>query len=157
TTLEPEFEPAKKMAAIALFSEKYGKVVRVVSAGDFVTEFCGGNHVKNTNEIGLFKITSESGVGAGVRRIEAVTSAAAYHYLQGRSEILDAVAGDLKVTQDTEIEQKVTSLQAQVKSLEQRQAALEGKLASQEASAVFDQVTEAGNYKLISGTVQVSK
>ena len=157
TTVETDIESAKKMGAIALFSEKYGKVVRVVSAGDFVTEFCGGNHVKNTNEIGLFKITSESGVGAGVRRIEAVTSAAAYAYLHDHDEILNAVGADLKVTQVDEIEQKVQALQAQVKALEQQQATLEGKLASQEAGAVFDHVTTAGNYQLISGTVQVSK
>ncbi|MGX6428158.1 alanine--tRNA ligase [Levilactobacillus yonginensis] len=156
-TVVTDIESAKKMGAIALFSEKYGKTVRVVSAGDFVTEFCGGNHVKNTNEIGLFKITSESGVGAGVRRIEAVTSAAAYKYLHEHDDILHAVGSALKVTQVTEVTQKVSALQAQVKSLEQQQAALEGKLASQEASAVFDKITTAGNYQLISGTVQVSK
>ncbi|MGP4116032.1 alanine--tRNA ligase [Levilactobacillus zymae] len=156
-TVVTDIESAKKMGAIALFSEKYGKTVRVVSAGDFVTEFCGGNHVKNTNEIGLFKITSESGVGAGVRRIEAVTSAAAYKYLNDRSAILDAVAADLKVTQTNDIETRVQALQAQVKELQQKQATLEGKLAGQQAGAVFDHVATAGNYTLISGTVQVSK
>jgi len=157
TTVETDIESAKKMGAIALFSEKYGKVVRVVSAGDFVTEFCGGHHVKNTNEIGLFKITSESGVGAGVRRIEAVTSGAAYKYLNDHNNILNTVAADLKVTQIDDVEPKVQALQAQVKELQQKQAALEGKLAGQQAGAVFDHVATAGNYSLISGTVQVSK
>ncbi|KRN01892.1 alanyl-tRNA synthetase [Levilactobacillus senmaizukei DSM 21775 = NBRC 103853] len=157
TTVETDIESAKKMGAIALFSEKYGKVVRVVSAGDFVTEFCGGNHVKNTNEIGLFKIVSEAGVGAGVRRIEAVTSAAAYNYLHDHDNILQAIGHDLKVNQVTDTEARVQALQAQVKALQQKQAELEGKLASQEADSVFDQVTTAGNYRLISGTVQVSK
>ncbi|MFC6275667.1 alanine--tRNA ligase [Levilactobacillus tangyuanensis] len=157
TTVETDIESAKKMGAIALFSEKYGKVVRVVSAGDFVTEFCGGNHVKNTNEIGLFKIVSEAGVGAGVRRIEAVTSAAAYTYLHDHDNILQAIGHDLKVNQVTDTEARVQALQAQVKALQQKQAELEGKLASQEADSVFDQVTTAGNYRLISGTVQVSK
>lgn len=82
TTVETDLESAKEMGAIALFSDKYGDRVRVVKIGDFNTEFCGGDHVKNTNELGLFKIVSEAGVGAGVRRIEAVTSAAAFKYLQ---------------------------------------------------------------------------
>ncbi|QMU07894.1 alanine--tRNA ligase [Levilactobacillus suantsaii] len=156
-TVVTDIDSAKKMGAIALFSEKYGKTVRVVSAGDYVTEFCGGNHVRNTNEIGLFKITSESGVGAGVRRIEAVTSAAAYRYLNDRSNVLDRVAGDLKVTQTSEVEIRLQALQAQVKDLQQKQATLEGKLAGQQAGAVFDHVETAGQYRLISGTVQVSK
>ncbi|HIW71849.1 MAG TPA: alanine--tRNA ligase [Candidatus Levilactobacillus faecigallinarum] len=157
TTVVTDIESAKKMGAIALFSEKYGKTVRVVSAGDFVTEFCGGNHVKNTNEIGLFKITSESGVGAGVRRIEAVTSGAAYKYLNDHNNVLNAIAGDLKVTQIGDVETKVQALQAQVKELQQKQATLEGKLAGEQAGAVFDNVAQAGHYSLISGTVQVSK
>ncbi|MDT7014137.1 alanine--tRNA ligase [Levilactobacillus namurensis] len=157
TTVVTDIESAKKMGAIALFSEKYGKTVRVVSAGDFVTEFCGGNHVKNTNEIGLFKITSESGVGAGVRRIEAVTSGAAYKYLNDHDNVLRSVANDLKVTQLSDVAGKVQALQAQVKELQQKQATLEGKLAGEQAGAVFEKVVQAGQYRLISGTVQVSK
>ncbi len=96
TTTVTDQETGKKMGAIALFSDKYGDKVRVVSVGDFSIEFCGGTHVKNTNELGLFKITSETGIGAGTRRIEAVTAGDAYEYLGKARPNLDECAATLK-------------------------------------------------------------
>ncbi len=91
------------MGAIALFGDKYGDTVRVVKAGDYSMEFCGGNHVDNTNELGLFKIVSESGVGAGVRRIEAVTSKEAFEFLEQRNNLLQETAAEMKVVQLKEV------------------------------------------------------
>lgn len=106
-TVETDIDSAKEMGAIALFSDKYGDKVRVVKIGDFNTEFCGGDHVKNTNELGLFKIVSEGGVGAGVRRIEAVTSSDAFKFLQDRDDLLTKSAASLKVAQIKEVPHQV--------------------------------------------------
>ncbi|WP_283678628.1 alanine--tRNA ligase [Lentilactobacillus sp. Marseille-Q4993] len=146
----------KKMGAIALFSEKYGDKVRVVSVGDFSIEFCGGTHVKNTNEIGLFKIVSESGVGAGVRRIEAVTSKEAFDLLNGEEKSLKQVASQLKVTQLKEVNHRVEGLQAEIKELQQKQASLEAKLASQQAEDVFSDKKQVGDYSIITGIIKDS-
>ena len=110
-TVETDIDSAKEMGAIALFSDKYGDKVRVVKIGDFNTEFCGGDHVKNTNELGLFKIVSEGGVGAGVRRIEAVTSSDAFKFLQDRDDLLTKSAASLKVAQIKEVPHQVETLQ----------------------------------------------
>ncbi|MCK8607652.1 alanine--tRNA ligase [Apilactobacillus ozensis] len=155
-TVETDQETGKKMGAIALFDSKYGDKVRVVSAGDFSVEFCGGNHVKNTNELGLFKITSESGVGAGVRRIEAVTSEAAFKYLNAQEQTLGKTADLLKVNQLQDVPSRVELLQKQIKDLEQKQTSLESKIASQQASSIFDDVKVAGQFNLIAGVIKVS-
>lgn len=153
-TTVTDIESAKKMGAIALFSEKYGDTVRVVSAGDYSTEFCGGNHVDNTSELGLFKITSESGVGAGVRRIEAVTSKAAFEFLEHRNQMLQQIAADVKVAQLANLPAKITGLQEEIKAQAGKIASLESKLSSQQAQQVFTDVQTAGNFKLIAGEVK---
>lgn len=155
-TIVTDIESAKKMGAIALFSEKYGDTVRVVKAGDYSMEFCGGNHVDNTNELGLFKIVSESGVGAGVRRIEAVTSKEAYEFLEKRNDLLQETAADLKSAKVEEVPHRVEQLQAQIKDLEQEKQALEDKFASQQATDVFKNVQEVNGHKLIAAQVNVS-
>nr|WP_321315930.1 alanine--tRNA ligase [uncultured Ligilactobacillus sp.] len=155
-TVETDIESAKKMGAIALFSEKYGDIVRVVKIGDYSIEFCGGNHAKNTSELGLFKITSESGVGAGVRRIEAVTSKEAFEFMQQRSQLLDKVANQLKVAQVKDIPHKIDQTLSQVKELEQQKQTLEDKFASQQANDVFKNVEEINGKKLIASQVNVS-
>lgn len=155
-TVVTDLENAKKMGAIALFSEKYGETVRVVKAGDYSMEFCGGNHVDNTNELGLFKIVSESGVGAGVRRIEAVTSKEAFEFLEQRNDLLQEAAAEMKVVQLKEVPRKVEAMQAQIKELEQQKEALEAKFASQQAKDAFKDVKEVNGHTLIAAQVKVS-
>ncbi len=125
TTVETDQATGKKMGAIALFSDKYGDKVRVVSIGDFSIEFCGGTHVKNTNELGLFKIVSETGIGAGTRRIEAVTAGDAYKYLKAHDDLLTTTAAALKTPQVEEVPAKVAQLQEQIKTLTNEKAGVE--------------------------------
>ena len=155
-TVETDIDSAKEMGAIALFSDKYGDKVRVVKIGDYNTEFCGGDHVKNTNELGLFKIVSEGGVGAGIRRIEAVTSSDAYEFLQKRNAMLEEVAGDLKVAQIKKVPHQVASLQDELKKANKQVEALQAKIAAQQANSVFDNVQETKNGKLIAAEVKVA-
>lgn len=112
---EKTYDEAVKEGAVALFTEKYGDKVRVVKIDDYSMELCGGTHVKNTNEIGIFKIVSESAVGAGLRRIEALTGLAAIKYLEEKEEILKE-ASDLLKAQDKEIVSKIESLQQVLKT-----------------------------------------
>ncbi|UQS85196.1 alanine--tRNA ligase [Apilactobacillus apisilvae] len=155
-TIETDQATGKKMGAIALFDNKYGDKVRVVSAGDFSVEFCGGDHVKNTNELGLFKITSESGVGAGVRRIEAVTSEDAFNYLNNEESILKQVASATKTHKVEEVPEKISQIQNEIKELQQKQEKLETKVANQQANSVFENVQEVGGLKVITGVIKVS-
>ncbi|PWF99638.1 alanine--tRNA ligase [Levilactobacillus bambusae] len=157
TTTITDQETGREMGAIAMFSDKYGDQVRVVSIGDYNTEFCGGTHVKNTNELGLFKIMSESGVGAGTRRIEAATASEAFDYLEERNMMLKNIAADLKVNQLKDLPNKVTALQTDLKDTTQKVATLEGKLATQQAGDVFNNLTDVNGVSLITGTVKVSK
>ncbi|WP_243685895.1 DHHA1 domain-containing protein [Lentilactobacillus rapi] len=142
------------MGAIALFSEKYGDKVRVVSIGDFSVEFCGGTHVKNTRDIGLFKIVSESGVGAGIRRIEAVTSKDAFKLLNDRNKELNQIASSLKVNQIKDVPTRVTQVQDEIKELQQKQQSLEAKLAGQQAQNVFNDKKQAGDKTIITGIIK---
>ncbi|MFT8408350.1 alanine--tRNA ligase [Liquorilactobacillus satsumensis] len=155
-TIETTLEEAKKLGAIALFTEKYGERVRVVKIGNYSTEFCGGNHVDQTGDLGLFKIVSESGVGAGVRRIEAVTSKEAYEYLEGHSQLLQETAAGLKVAQLKEVPHRVGLLQQEIKQLEQKVSTLEAKVASQQAAAIFAQNEKIGKWTLIKAQVKVA-
>lgn len=156
TTVETDLETGKKMGAIALFNDKYGKNVRVVSIGDYSKEFCGGTHVKNTNEIGLFKIVSESGVGAGVRRIEAVTSQAALEYLNSEEHLLKKTATLLKSVQLKDVPTKVGQLQENIKELNQNVNRLEAKIAKSQAANIGDDMQEINGIRLITADVQVS-
>ncbi|GAB6092413.1 alanine--tRNA ligase [Furfurilactobacillus curtus] len=155
-TVETDLATAKKMGAIAMFSEKYGKTVRVVSMGDFNVEFCGGDHVANTNEIGLFKIVSETGVGAGVRRIEAVTAAEAFDFLNNEEVLLQQTADLVKSQQVKEVPHKVAALQTDIKQLENEQTALQAKMASQQAANAFTNIEEINGAKVIAQAVQVA-
>ena len=155
-TVETDIDSAKEMGAIALFSDKYGDKVRVVKIGDFNTEFCGGDHVKNTNELGLFKIVSEGGVGAGVRRIEAVTSSDAFKFLQDRDDLLTKSAASLKVAQIKEVPHQVETLQNELKEVQKQNESLQAKIAAQQANNVFENVQATKNGSLIAAEVQVA-
>ena len=156
TTVETDIDSAKEMGAIALFSDKYGDKVRVVKIGDYNTEFCGGDHVNNTNELGLFKIVSEAGVGAGIRRIGAVTGSDAFQFMQKRVDLLDQVSNDLKVSQEKEVPHRIQELQSQLKDLQKTNESLQAKIASQQAGQVFDNVKETKNGGLIAAQVNVA-
>ena len=142
-------EEAKKTGAQALFGEKYGDIVRVVNMSDFSIEFCGGTHVKNTSEIMAFKIISESGVAAGVRRIEALTSDGLMKYYAQIEETLKNAAHLLKTTPDN-LADKITHMMAENKSLHGEVESLKSKMAQEAAGNVMDQVKEIKGVKLLS-------
>ncbi len=145
-------EEAKKTGAMALFGEKYGEEVRVVSMGDFSTELCGGTHVGNTSVISVFKILSESGVAAGVRRIEAITGNAVLAYYKAMEEKLHALAKTLKTTPDAVVE-KSEHLMADLKSLQSENESLKAKAAKEALGDVMNQVVEVKGVKLLAGNV----
>ncbi len=149
TWKEMPIEDAKKEGAIAMFGDKYGDTVRVVTIGDFNKEFDGGTHPTNTSALGLFKITGESGIGAGTRRIEAVTSKEAFEYLTHQENLLNQVAQVVKSEQLDAVPAKVASLQSDLKAAHKEVEALQAKLASQQASGLFDSAEPAGKYSLI--------
>jgi alanyl-tRNA synthetase len=132
-------EEAKQMGAMALFGEKYGDVVRVVEIGDYSLELCGGCHVSNTAEIGLFKIVSESGIGAGTRRIEAVTAKGAYQFVNNQEVALKQAAEKLKVN-PLNVPEKLDQLFLDMKQLQKDNDALQQKLSSYEAKNILDKV-----------------
>ena len=146
-------EEAKKTGAAALFGEKYGSIVRVVSMGDFSIEFCGGTHVANTGVITAFKILSETGVAAGVRRIEALTSKGLLKYYDELEEKLHEAAKLLKAAPD-KLTEKITHLQAENKALHSEVDSLKSKLAQDAMGDVMDQVVEIKGVKLLATKVE---
>jgi alanyl-tRNA synthetase len=154
-TIETDIDTAKNMGAMALFGEKYGKEVRVVNIGGYSIELCGGTHVANTEDIGIFKIVSESGIGAGVRRIEAVTSKEAYELMNEEEKQLKAIAGIVKSPQLKEVVSKTEQLQQQLRDLQKENEQLAGKLANQQAGDIFKDVKEANGTTYIAAKVNV--
>ena len=153
--VETDIESAKKLGAVAVFTEKYGETVRVVSIGDFNVEFDGGTHANSTAELGMFKIVSEQGTGAGVRRIEAVTGKGAMDLFKQHDAWLDEAMAQVKAPQLSEVNDKIAALQAQLKDAERQVASLEQKLANQAADAAFNDVQTAGNFTLIATEMAV--
>ncbi|WP_144524069.1 alanine--tRNA ligase [Bacillus pumilus] len=143
---------AKEMGAMALFGEKYGDIVRVVQVGDYSIELCGGCHVQNTAEIGLFKIASESGIGAGTRRIEAVTGKGAYEELNDQLAILELAASELK-SNTKDVPKRIASLQADLKEVQRENESLLAKLSQAEAGSILEKVTEIGGVKVLTEKV----
>ncbi|QYG89440.1 alanine--tRNA ligase [Bacillus atrophaeus] len=143
---------AKEMGAMALFGEKYGDIVRVVQVGGYSLELCGGCHVKNTAEIGLFKIVSESGIGAGTRRIEAVTGQGAYLEMNSQIGLLKQVAGELK-TNVKDVPKRVAALQADLKEAQRENESLLAKLGNAEAGAILSNVKDISGVKVLAEKV----
>ncbi|MCR5556743.1 MAG: alanine--tRNA ligase, partial [Butyrivibrio sp.] len=152
-TKEMSIEDAKKTGAMALFGEKYGDVVRVVNMGDYSIELCGGTHVANTSHIGLFKIVSESGVAAGVRRIEALTGNNAREYYKNVEANLDEAAKSLK-TNPSDITAQIKKLQEELKALRSENESLKSKEAQAALGDVTDQVKDVKGVKLLATSVK---
>lgn len=145
-------EEAKKTGAMALFGEKYGDKVRVVKMGDFSIELCGGTHVANTGSIGAFKIISESGVAAGVRRIEALTSKAVFEYYDKLEETINEAAKIAK-TNPAGLVEKLEHLVAEMKELQSENESLKSKAAKDALGDVMNQVVEVNGVKLLAASV----
>ncbi|MNW47770.1 Alanine--tRNA ligase [compost metagenome] len=153
TTSLKAIDEAKAMGAMALFGEKYGDIVRVVQVGEYSLELCGGCHVNNSAEIGLFKIVSESGIGSGVRRIEAVTGRGAYQFMDGQLDLLKQAAGLLK-SNVNDVPKRVEGLFQQLKELGRENESLQSKLSVIEAGELTSQVVNVGQTQLLAAHVQ---
>lgn len=154
TMIKPLAE-AKAMGAMALFGEKYGDMVRVVKVGDYSLELCGGTHVNSTGEIGIFKIVSESGIGSGTRRIEAVTGRHAYHYLNEQYKLLQEAADRLK-TSPQGLLQRVEQLNEQVKELNREKEVLQSKLNKALSGDLLSRVKEVDGIQVLATQVEAN-
>ncbi|RNF40978.1 alanine--tRNA ligase [Planococcus salinus] len=146
-------QEAKDMGAMALFGEKYGDVVRVVQIGDYSLELCGGVHVVNTADIGLFKIMSESGIGAGIRRIEAVTGKGAYQSLKDSEQTLEQAAGLLK-SSPKDIVKKIESFQQDMKNLQRENESLMAKISNAQSADILSNARQFGDVQVLSAKVE---
>ena len=148
-TRELPIEEAKKLGAEAQFGEKYGEVVRVVSMGDYSVEFCGGTHLTNTAQAGLFKLISEGGVAAGVRRIEAVTGSGVVEYIKEKDALIANTAKVLKTNLLGEIDKKAEVLAYELKNAEKELEAIKAKLASAKANDMMAGIKHIGEIELV--------
>ena len=146
---EMPIEEARKLGAMALFGEKYGNIVRVVSVGDFSREFCGGTHIENTARLGLFKILSETSVAAGVRRIEGVTGTGVLELLDHTSETLSRAAAAMKVNNPADLPVKVQQMTAEMKEKDRTIEKLNSQLAGMQIQNLFDSAADVGGVKVI--------
>ena len=146
-------EDAKKSGAMALFGEKYGDSVRVVNMGDFSIELCGGTHVKNTSVITTFKIVSEAGIAAGVRRIEALTGNGVFEYYKAMEAKVEEIAKTVKAT-PANVTEKIEHLMAEIKALQSENESLKSKMAQDALGDVMNQVKEVKGVKLLATAVE---
>ena len=149
TTREMPLEEAKKQGAMALFGEKYGATVRVVRAGDFSTELCGGTHVENTAQLGLFKIVAESSVAAGVRRIQGVTGAGVLECLYRDEALLHSAAQAMKANNVSQVAERAQQLSAELKEAQREVARLNDTIAASQAKELFAQAQPVGEPQLV--------
>ncbi len=145
---EMPIEEAKKLGAMAIFGEKYGDIVRVVSMGDYSIEFCGGTHIDNTGKVGGFKIISESGIAAGVRRIEAITGSKVISYLEGKETTINTVAATLK-SSESDLARKAVQVMTEIKSLESTIKSIKSDEISGSVGDIIASAKEIGGVKLI--------
>ena len=155
-TREMPIEEAKKLGAMALFGEKYGDVVRVVSAGDFSVELCGGTHADNTAKLGLFKIVSESSVAAGIRRITAVTGFGVLKHIENDERIMQSAAAAMKLGNVAELDKRAATLSAEVKAKDRELAELRSEISALKAGSLMDSARQVGCVRLITAEVEVS-
>ena len=155
-TVETDVDTAKEMGAMALFGEKYGKVVRVVTIGEYSVELCGGTHVSNTSEIGLFKIIKEEGIGSGTRRIMALTGQKAFEAFKAQEAVLKEVQGLVKSPQVSQTASKVESLQLELKAAQKEVESLSAKIASAQSDEIFQSVQTVNGTSYIAEQVTVS-
>ncbi len=147
---------AKEMGAMALFGEKYGETVRVVKIGEYSLELCGGCHVRNTAEIGLFKLVSESGIGAGIRRIEAVTGKGAYEHMNAQIQLLKEVASSLKVKRVQDVPARIESTQLQIRELQRDNESLTAKLGNMEAGNLVNEAVTVNGVTVLAKKVDAA-
>lgn len=155
-TREMPIEEAKKLGAMALFGEKYGDVVRVVSAGDFSVELCGGTHADNTAKLGLFKIVSESSVAAGIRRITAVTGFGVLKHIENDERIMQSAAAAMKLGNVAELDKRAATLATEVKAKDRELAELRSEISALKAGSLMDSARQVGGVRLITAEVEVS-
>ena len=155
-TREMPIEEAKKLGAMALFGEKYGDVVRVVSAGDFSVELCGGTHADNTAKLGLFKIVSESSVAAGIRRITAVTGFGVLKHIENDECIMQSAAAAMKLGNVAELDKRAATLSAEVKAKDRELVELRSEISALKAGSLMDSARQVGGVRLITAEVEVS-
>ncbi|MBQ7980845.1 MAG: alanine--tRNA ligase, partial [Oscillospiraceae bacterium] len=146
---EMAIDDAKKLGAMALFSEKYGETVRVVTMGDASVEFCGGTHLDNTSKAGLFKIVSESSVASGVRRIEAVTGAGVLALIKEQADLISACASTLKIGNTAELANRCAGVMAEIKGLEKERDSLQSEISNMKLKSLLDKVTEVNGVNVI--------
>ncbi len=153
TKREMPIDEAKKLGAMALFGEKYGKIVRVVCMGDCSTEFCGGTHLENTAEIGLFKIVSESSVAAGVRRIEAVTGRGVLEMIADQQALLRGACAELKAQNSVDLIKRAGAVQTELREAKKEIEALNAKLASGKLDSILSSAKSVGAVRLITAVL----